>query len=144
MNFVKNLTIKSMLRLLVCLPLLFLVVILLSTSAERYTNLRQAVVLKELAAIAAMSTEIAHEAQKERGMTAGFLGSKGQKFSDRLPTQRGETDQRLTALKDFLVHSKADKADSALSEKLQGALAGIGKIAAITANVASINGLMIS
>jgi len=131
MNFIKHLAIKSMLRLLVCLPLLFLVAMLISTSAERYTNLRQASALKELAAIAALNTEIAHEAQKERGMTAGFLGSKGQKFADRLPAQCAETDKRITALKDFLIHSKADKADPALSEKLQSTLAEIGKITAI-------------
>jgi len=131
MDFIKHLTIKSMLRLLVCLPVLFLIAILLSNSAQRYTTLRQAAAIKELAAIAGLSTEIAHEAQKERGMTAGFLGSKGQKFADRLPGQRGETDKRLAALKDFLAHSKADKADPALHEKLQTALAGIDKITAI-------------
>ena len=131
MNFVKHLTIKSMLRLLVCLPVLFLIAILITNSTERYTTLRQAASLKELAAIAGLSTEIAHEAQKERGMTAGFLGSKGQKFADRLPGQRGETDKRIAALKDFLAQSKADKGDPALREKLQGALAGIEKITAI-------------
>ncbi|MBU2537332.1 MAG: nitrate- and nitrite sensing domain-containing protein [Proteobacteria bacterium] len=131
MAFIKQLTIKSMLRLLVCLPLLFLIAILISNSAERYTTLRQAASIKELAAIAGLSTEIAHEAQKERGMTAGFLGSKGQKFADRLPAQRAETDKRITALKDFLSRSKADKADTGLKEKLQIALTGIDKISAI-------------
>ena len=131
MNFAKQLTIKSMLRLLVCLPVLFLIAILVSNSAQRYTTLRQAASLKELVVIAGLSTEIAHEAQKERGMTAGFLGSKGQKFADRLPAQRGETDKRIAALRDFLVHSKADKTDPPLSEKLQTALAGIEKITAI-------------
>jgi methyl-accepting chemotaxis protein len=135
MNFVKQLTIKGMLRLLVCLPLLFLIAILLINSAESYTNLRQAASLKELAAIAALNTEIAHEAQKERGMTAGFLGSKGLKFVDRLPAQRGETGKRIAALQDFLAHSKADKADPALREKLQTALAGIGKITALRQQV---------
>ncbi|MBA3003333.1 MAG: methyl-accepting chemotaxis protein [Desulfurivibrio sp.] len=131
MAFIKQLTIKSMLRLLVCLPLLFLIAILISTSAERYTTLRQAASIKELTAIAGLSTEIAHEAQKERGMTAGFLGSKGEKFADRLPSQRAETDNRIAALKDFLSHSKADKGDPGLNEKLRNALAGIDKVSAI-------------
>ena len=135
MNFIKHLAIKGMLRLLVCVPLLFLVAILIGNSAERYTTLRQAASLKELAAIAGLSTEIAHEAQKERGMTAGFLGSQGQKFADRLPAQRGETDKRITALQDFLAHSKADKTDPGLSQKLQAALAGIAKIPALRQQV---------
>jgi hypothetical protein len=131
MNFVKRLTIKSMLRLLVSLPVLFLIAILITNSTERYTPLRQAGSLKELVTIAGLSTELAHEAQKERGMTAGFLGSKGQKFADRLPAQHAETDNRLAAIKDFLAHSRADKADPALAEKMQEALARIGKITAI-------------
>ena len=39
-----------------------------------------------------------HESQKERGMTAGFLGSHGKKFGDTLPTQRAATDAKATAL----------------------------------------------
>ena len=131
MSFIHNLAIKNQMRLLVSIPVFFLAVILVANGVERYRTMAQAKAVKELAAIAALSTEIAHEAQKERGMTAGFLGSKGQKFADRLPGQRGETDKRLTALKDFLAHSRADKGDPALTGKLQGALAGIGKITAI-------------
>ncbi len=131
MNFVKQLTIKSMLRLIVCLPLLFLVAILLTNSAERYTALRQAASLKELAIMAGLISEIAHEAQKERGMTAGFLGSKGQKFADRLPAQRGETDTRITALREYIRHSTADKTDATLVKNLGGALAEAEKISSI-------------
>lgn len=131
MEFLQKLTIKGKLRLLICLPVLFLIGILAINSAEKYRTLRQATALKELTVIAGLTTELAHEAQKERGMTSGFLGSKGKKFSDRLPAQRAETDKRLAVLAEFLAHSKADKIDAALSEKMQGALAGIGKIASI-------------
>ncbi|MDD5758690.1 MAG: nitrate- and nitrite sensing domain-containing protein [Desulfobulbaceae bacterium] len=131
MDFISNLPLKGKLRLLICLPVLFLIGFLTINSAEKYRTLRQATALKELTIIAGLTTELAHEAQKERGMTAGFLGSKGKKFSDRLPTQRVETDKRITALTDFLVHSTADKIDSALSAKMQDSLAQIGKIASV-------------
>lgn len=131
MEFLKQLSIKGKLRLLVTLPVLFLIGIMASNGAEKYSTLRQAAALKELAVIAGLTTELAHAAQKERGMTSGFLGSKGEKFSDRLPKQRAETDQRLSALTDYLVHSKADKVDAALAAKMQEALAGIGKVASV-------------
>lgn len=36
-----------------------------------------------------------HESQKERGMTAGYLGSGGTKFKNLLPQQRGKFNQRM-------------------------------------------------
>lgn len=135
MEFLKNLAIKGQLRLLICLPVLFMIGILTINGVAKYRNLGQAVALKELTVIAGLTTELAHEAQKERGMTSGFLGSKGAKFSDRLPAQRTETDKRLTALTDFLAQAKADKRDAALSAKMQAALAGLGKIAAVRQQV---------
>ncbi|MHB1378125.1 MAG: methyl-accepting chemotaxis protein [Desulfurivibrionaceae bacterium] len=131
MNFIHTLAIKNQMRLLVSIPVFFLAVILIANGVERYQTIAQATMVKELAAMAGLITEIAHEAQKERGMTAGFLGSQGQKFGDRLPAQREETDKRIAALKDFLDHSKADKTDPALTQELRNALSGFGAISAI-------------
>ncbi|PKN49243.1 MAG: methyl-accepting chemotaxis protein, partial [Deltaproteobacteria bacterium HGW-Deltaproteobacteria-16] len=131
MSFFHTLAIKNQMRLLVSIPVFFLAVILVANGVERYQTIAQATMVKELAAMAGLITEIAHEAQKERGMTAGFLGSQGKKFGDRLPAQREETDARVAALKDFLNHSKADKADPALTQELQNALSGFGTISAI-------------
>jgi methyl-accepting chemotaxis protein len=41
---------------------------------------------------------VIHEAQKERGMSAGFLSSKGAKFAEELPKQRAETDKSIAEL----------------------------------------------
>ncbi len=45
---------------------------------------------------------VLHELQKERGASAGFLGSKGRKFADTLKSQRVSTDKKLTILKAYL------------------------------------------
>ncbi|MGL1934309.1 MAG: nitrate- and nitrite sensing domain-containing protein [Fibrobacterales bacterium] len=42
-----------------------------------------------------------HETQKERGRTAGFLGSNGTKFVTELAQQRNLTDKRAAALKEY-------------------------------------------
>ena len=41
---------------------------------------------------------VIHELQKERGLTAGFLTSAGQKFADQLKSQRQETDRAVQNL----------------------------------------------
>ena len=61
--------------------------------------------LKKLDRLVEFSAKISllvHETQKERGMSAGYLGSKGKKFADKLPSQRALTDNRIKELKKFL------------------------------------------
>ena len=48
--------------------------------------------------------KVVHEVQKERGATAGYLGSKGQKFSSQLKTQRQTVDTAYRALLDESKH----------------------------------------
>ncbi|MFK7739848.1 MAG: methyl-accepting chemotaxis protein [Planctomycetota bacterium] len=47
-----------------------------------------------LSRVCSASARLVHEMQKERGMTAGYLGSKGRKFADKLPKQRELVDAR--------------------------------------------------
>lgn len=47
--------------------------------------------LSKYTKLSSVYSELVHELQKERGMTAGFLGSKGVKFAYKLPTQRQKT-----------------------------------------------------
>jgi len=128
MSFLKQLTIKNQMKLLVAVPILFLIALLLSNGMERYATMRQATALKELAAMAGLITEVAHEAQKERGMTAGYLGSGGTTFRQRLADQRQATDRRHAELAAFLDRTTVVKASPALSAGLDEALAEIGKI----------------
>lgn len=48
--------------------------------------------------LAFKAADAVHEMQKERGLTAGFLASRGKKFRMELPTQRKLTDEKITAL----------------------------------------------
>ena len=51
--------------------------------------------MDRLSGLAVRISALVHETQKERGMTAGFLGSKGKKFASELPRhRRSETDPR--------------------------------------------------
>ena len=48
------------------------------------------------------ASNLVHELQKERGMTAGYLGSNGKSFADRLPGQRALVDERYAELQEFV------------------------------------------
>ena len=67
--------------------------------------------IEKLESLTGLSTKIAllvHETQKERGASAGFLGSKGTKFVQKLPAQRVVTDTKLKEYKAYLSTISAD------------------------------------
>ena len=54
-----------------------------------------------------------HELQKERGMSAGFVASKGQQFSAELPPQRQASDGRMRAFQEAVARLSAHGAVAA-------------------------------
>ncbi len=57
---------------------------------------------KELETLSQKLSLLIHETQKERGASAGFIGSKGKKFVDILPKQRLLTNKRDDELKAYI------------------------------------------
>jgi len=101
MKFVKNLRIKSKIGLALLLPvlgLLYFAKIDVSNNWHIYSDSEN---LSILANFSVISSRLVHEMQTERGLTAGFLGSKGNKFDVELRNQYQETDKKLEALRDF-------------------------------------------
>ncbi|MDZ7817470.1 MAG: nitrate- and nitrite sensing domain-containing protein [Aliarcobacter sp.] len=97
-----RLSIKQKLILIMLIPLTVVILLAAKLAVDSY---RTSSNLKSLDKVVVLSTKIGalvHETQKERGMTAGFLGSSGEKFKDELPKQRINVDERLRELNDFL------------------------------------------
>ncbi|MEI7187815.1 nitrate- and nitrite sensing domain-containing protein [Dickeya dianthicola] len=65
---------------------------------ERRHTEQDMVQFSQLLTLAQRAGNAAHALQRERGMSSGFIASKGQKFADPLRTQRVETDKALAAL----------------------------------------------
>jgi methyl-accepting chemotaxis protein len=63
--------------------------------------------VSELTQLSGHISEVVHEWQKERGYTAGFLSSKGKKFSTELPQQRTAANEKMNQLSDYLKGFKA-------------------------------------
>jgi methyl-accepting chemotaxis protein len=98
----KTTTIGQRLVLLAAVPLLALVVSAGTLVWESYGNYRGATLTRGLMSLSVAAGDLIHTLQIERGATAGFLQSKGQKFADALPGFRGNTDERLRAYRQRL------------------------------------------
>jgi methyl-accepting chemotaxis protein len=100
-KIVHDLTIKKKLILLSSTISLIILVYSLTMAYgafEKYVNNSKT---KTLVNLSVKMSAVLHELQKERGASAGFIGSKGSKFASILPAQHSSTDKKLKELKTF-------------------------------------------
>lgn len=93
---------KKKVYLLLLLPLIgftwFSVQSMIKSTAV-YQEMSQ---LNRLTELSVIYSALVHELQKERGMTAGYLGSKGDVFSAEIKKQRSNVDSKVSAMKQFI------------------------------------------
>ncbi|MBT3371434.1 MAG: methyl-accepting chemotaxis protein [Rhodospirillaceae bacterium] len=92
-----DLSIGKKLALAVLLPVIGLMVISSQLVHDRYQTMADMGRVRMLADFAPTVSALVHELQKERGRSAGFIGSKGKKFVDTLPAQRTDTNGKRAA-----------------------------------------------
>ena len=128
MNFLNNLKIRNRIAIAVLLPLIGLLVFSGLRVWERNQTAGELAQLQSLASLAPSFSAVVHEMQKERGMSAGFIASKGSKFAQELPKQRRTTDTKRTALDDRLAAYEMGAAPGSFKNLLSDALKTIAKI----------------
>ncbi|WP_439834865.1 methyl-accepting chemotaxis protein [Aeromonas enteropelogenes] len=98
--------------LAICLPLLALVFFAGHYVYDRYRVSQEMEQAQQMLVLVKSSAQLVHELQKERGMSAGFIGSAGSKFADVLPQQRAAVDEaiaRFRAEDQGIAHEQADQ-----------------------------------
>ncbi|MEO5374500.1 MAG: nitrate- and nitrite sensing domain-containing protein [Alphaproteobacteria bacterium] len=84
------------------LPLLVLAWLAAIVVGHQYRVMTEMRALDSLAGVAIQYSAAVHELQKERGVSAGFLGSAGRKFAPQLTEQRRLVDVQLDRLRTML------------------------------------------
>ncbi|MBT3702655.1 MAG: HAMP domain-containing protein [Alphaproteobacteria bacterium] len=113
---------------LVALALAGILAVSIFLIVERRNAANEMEVLNELGQFAPVVSAVVHELQKERGMSAGFIGSKGSNFKDTLPGQRSDSDARRTALLKAIQELPIENYGADIGESLEvagKALAGL-------------------
>ncbi|WP_137009492.1 methyl-accepting chemotaxis protein [Aquitalea aquatilis] len=90
-------TIRNRLLLLIMVPLLVLSSFSLLLLVQNYNQYQKAQQTRNLMELAIASGNLIHSMQIERGASAGYLQSHGQKFADKLPEIRKTTDTKRQA-----------------------------------------------
>ncbi len=101
MAFLGKMKIKTILIVMISLSLITVSVFGFLLLKDKYEHYRDYKKVTDVLNLSVELSELVHQLQKERGASAGYLGSDGKKFKDILLEQRKYTDQKLK-----IVHSK--------------------------------------
>jgi len=134
-----NVSIKLKLMLQIIVPITVIIILSVIAISSKITNTNNLEELQKSSKLLSSISLLIHETQKERGMTAGFLGSDGINFKDKLPTQRALTDKKLNDLKNYLEKIDLKSIDSKTSNTMNKALSDISKITNIRSDVDNLN-----
>ncbi len=103
MGFLNKLKLSQKLTVMILVPLIVMIGFALVQSISAFSTRSQASQLQSMTQLSVFASSLVHELQKERGMTAGYIGSKGEKFKQELPGQRQLTDTKAGELRQFLL-----------------------------------------
>lgn len=102
MSFIKKLKLSQKLILLALVPTLIMLAFAIFQSFQAVTLLSGSKQLSKMVEFSVVASDLVHELQKERGMSAGYLGSRGGKFRDAIVEQREVTNEKNQTLQLFL------------------------------------------
>jgi methyl-accepting chemotaxis protein len=126
---ISKLSIKTKLVLML-LPALFgLLFYSADVLLEKYNTMKSMAELNTLVELADKLGDVIHGVQVERGMSAGFLVSKGEKFTTELKAQRQAVDKGLVEYKTFLEQNSAVFKEAGTNASIEAANADLGKLA---------------
>lgn len=131
----KNLSIKVQLFGSLFIPIVALIIFSAVLLLEKNTISSEMALYSKVAKLSVKISSLVHETQKERGASAGFLGSKGSKFGDVLAKQRKDTDAKLEDLKLYLTTIDINKYSDDLKEHFQSGMSRLEKLSQIRSRI---------
>ncbi|WP_171816252.1 methyl-accepting chemotaxis protein [endosymbiont of unidentified scaly snail isolate Monju] len=135
-KLIMNMSIRNKLILMLVFPMIGLAYF---STGGILQHLEQTKSTDELQVLSGLSVELAsavHELQKERGLSAGYLGSAGREFLEDLLMQRSRTDQKLEKIRN---QSSLSGLTEELSRMYSDIKSAIGDIEEFRAKVDSKN-----
>ncbi|MEH6652146.1 MAG: methyl-accepting chemotaxis protein [Motiliproteus sp.] len=94
-GILKRLSMRSKLVLMLVLPLMLALYFLSQAMLDSWRLSQSMARIQLLSDVAVDASNLVHELQKERGLTAGFLGAKGERLQAELSQQRTVTNGKL-------------------------------------------------
>jgi methyl-accepting chemotaxis protein len=127
-------TVSRYVSFLIVIPSVLLTVIVLINLAYNTQDMSDSSNGASLLSLTDNAASLVHELQKERGMSAGYLGSKGNKFRQKLAVQRNLVDEKLGAYRQFTDQYEDDFSDG-LKTSINSILNNLSQLTKIRSQV---------
>ncbi len=137
MNFLATLTIKEKVLILFLLPIIALIYQVVNITVDKNDLVNESKRVQNYVQLSIAISSFVHESQKERGATAGFVGSKGKKFSDILPSQRKNLDKKLIKLQEAISSLPKNEATE-FSQKLDKAMQDVSQLSSMRNQISAL------
>ncbi len=128
MQAISRISIASRIFILCLIPMIGLVYL---GGTRILSNVRKVEVESTITAIverAPVISALVHEMQKERGTSAGFIGSKGAQFADAIMQRRVDTDAALETLRRTIPNDSPILSNKTFGEPFRSALTKLGEL----------------
>lgn len=135
----QNLSIKSKMAIVAFFPVVIIFILLSMGGYESYKKLNELVQIEEATTLATKISAMVHNTQKERGASAGFIGSKGKKFVTKLPLIRKDTDATIAEMKAFYGTMDFSEYPSEMGTMMREAMSLISKLDEKRSKVSSLS-----
>ncbi|MEO1924169.1 MAG: methyl-accepting chemotaxis protein [Nautiliaceae bacterium] len=135
MSFIYRFSIKTRLFILGILVLLFGAFVILAQVNDYISTSKKLQKVENVVHLSTYLSKLIHETQKERGASAGFLGSHGKKFKDILARQRILTDKRVKELLNYIEEFNFEKYPQELKKEVNTLLNYINQLPQIRKKV---------
>jgi len=140
MNFIVNMKLAKKLGLMVLVPVVVMIGFAITLSISAFSLRSTTVQLESMSELSVHASNLVHEMQKERGMTAGYIGSGGSKFAQAIKEQRQQVDEKRALLDKFLTSFDANALGNKFSSGLQ---TGLDRLNQLDAKRSAVDGLSI-
>ncbi|MDH5543506.1 MAG: nitrate- and nitrite sensing domain-containing protein, partial [Nitrospinota bacterium] len=124
----KNFSIRFQLILMLLVPITVLAVYSFSAITEKRATSREMTKLETLSELAEKISNLIHESQKERGATAVFIGSNGEKFRDEMNRQTELTNDKRVIFVNFIKEFDSGEYGEGFKKTFDKALNMLGEL----------------
>jgi len=137
-QFISGFPVRTRILVLVLVPIAGLLFVGFQEMRAQYQDASEANQMLMLAEKIPTISALANEMQKERGLSAGFIASKGQNFTRELTEQRRMTDARLEEFRSFAEMARQMGMDPEIVKQLSLALTNFGQLQSMRTKISAL------
>ncbi len=127
----KNIQLKTILTILISASLVTILVFGSLLTQDKYRHYNDLIQVEKTLDFSIKLSELVHELQKERGASAGYLGSKGQDFKDTLYRQRELANNKKDEFEKFISKLSLEELPKEIVVELQKVQTQLTKLQSI-------------